>query len=150
MASTGSGFSGAGGGPANRLFAGDVWTWTSICADSKLICNWFIGGRDADFATLFMDDLADRLSHRVQLTTDGHKAYLNAIENAFGNEIDYAQLVKLYGAAPESAKGRYSPAQCTGIRRRRRSETRKRSTSARHMPSAITLRCGCTCAALLG
>ena len=74
-------------------FAGDVWTWTSICADSKLICNWFIGGRDADYAKLFMDDLADRLNNRVQLTTDGHKAYLNAIENAFGDEIDYAQLV---------------------------------------------------------
>jgi len=98
-------------------FAGDVWTWTSICADSKLICNWFIGGRDADYAKLFMDDLADRLNNRVQLTTDGHKAYLNAIENAFGNEIDYAQLVKLYGASPESAKGRYSPAQCTGIKK---------------------------------
>jgi IS1 family transposase len=98
-------------------FAGDVWTWTSICADSKLICNWFIGGRDADYAELFMDDLADRLNNRVQLTTDGHKAYFNAIENAFGNEIDYAQLVKLYGAAPESAKGRYSPAKCTGIKK---------------------------------
>jgi IS1 family transposase len=98
-------------------FAGDVWTWTSICADSKLVCNWFIGGRDADFAKLFMDDLADRLNNRVQLTTDGHKAYLSAIENAFGNELDYAQLVKLYGAAPESAKGRYSPAQCTGIKK---------------------------------
>ncbi len=98
-------------------FAGDVWTWTSLCADTKLNCNWFIGGRDADYAKLFMDDLADRLSNRVQLTTDGHKAYLNAIENAFGNEIDYAQLVKLYGTAPESAKGRYSPAQCTGIKK---------------------------------
>lgn len=98
-------------------FAGDVWTWTSICADTKLICNWFVGGRDADYAKLFMDDLADRLNNRVQLTTDGHKAYLNAIENAFGNEIDYAQLVKLYGAAPESAKGRYSPAKCTGIKK---------------------------------
>ncbi len=98
-------------------FAGDVWTWTSICADTKLICNWFIGGRDADYAKLFMDDLADRLNNRVQLTTDGHKAYLNAIENAFGNEIDYAQLMKLYGAAPESAKGRYSPAKCTGIKK---------------------------------
>ncbi len=66
---------------------------------------------------MFMDDLADRLSSRVQLTTDGHKAYLSAIEGAFGNEIDYAHLVKLYGAAPESAKGRYSPAECTGIKK---------------------------------
>jgi hypothetical protein len=83
-------------------FAGDVWTWTSICADSKLICNWFVGGRDAEYA---------------EHTTDGHKAYLNAIEGAFGAEIDYAQLVKLYGAAPESAKGRYCPAECTGIKK---------------------------------
>jgi IS1 family transposase len=98
-------------------FAGDVWTWTSICADSKLICNWFVGGRDADYAKLFMDDLAGRLNNRVQMTTDGHKAYLQAIEGAFGAEIDYAQLVKLFGAAPETAKGRYSPAQCTGIKK---------------------------------
>ena len=84
---------------------------------SKLICNWFVGGRDAEFAKLFMDDLAARLNSRVQMTTDGHKAYLNAIEGAFGAEIDYAQLVKMYGAAPESAKGRYSPAECTGIKK---------------------------------
>jgi IS1 family transposase len=98
-------------------FAGDVWTWTALDADSKLICNWFIGGRDADYAKLFMDDLASRLNNRVQMTTDGHKAYLSAIEGAFGAEIDYAQLVKLFGAAPESAKGRYSPAQCIGIKK---------------------------------
>jgi IS1 family transposase len=99
------------------LFDGDVWTWTSICADTEFICNWFIGGRDADSAKLFMDDLASRLNNRVQMTTDGHKAYLSAIEGAFGAEIDYAQLVKLFGSAPESAKGRYSPAQCTGIKK---------------------------------
>ncbi len=98
-------------------FAGDVWTWTSICADSKLICNWFVGGRDADYAKLFMDDLASRLNSRVQMTTDGHKAYLQAIEGAFGADIDYAQLVKMFGASPESAKGRYSPAECTGIKK---------------------------------
>jgi IS1 family transposase len=101
-------------------FAGDVWTWTSICADSKLICNWFVGGRDAEFAQLFMDDLAGRLNHRVQLTTDGHKAYLTAIKDAFGSDIDYAMLVKLYGASSDSAKGRYSPAACTGIKKTRK------------------------------
>jgi hypothetical protein len=74
------------------------------------IVHWFIGGRDADYGKMFIDDLADRLNNRVQLTTDGHKAYLNGIENAFGGEIDYAQLVKLYGAAAENAKGRSSPA----------------------------------------
>ena len=105
------------GGKNAPTFAGDVWTWTSICADSKLICNWFVGSRDAEFAHLFMDDLASRLNHRVQLTTDGHKAYLTAVEGAFGNDIDYAMLVKLFGASPESAKGRYSPAECTGIKK---------------------------------
>jgi IS1 family transposase len=98
-------------------FAGDVWTWTSICADSKLICNWFVGGRDADFAKLFMDDLASRLNGRVQMTTDGYKVYMQAVEGAFGSEIDYAMLVKMYGTAPEAFKGRYSPAECTGIKK---------------------------------
>jgi IS1 family transposase len=110
----------APGAKTAPTFAGDVWTWTSICADSKLICNWFVGGRDAEFAHLFMDDLAGRLNHRVQMTTDGHKAYLNAIEGAFGSDIDYAMLVKLFGASPESAKGRYSPAECTGIKKTRK------------------------------
>jgi IS1 family transposase len=107
----------AAGAKSAPTFAGDVWTWTSICADTKLIPNWFVGGRDADYAKLFMDDLASRFNGRVQLTTDGHKAYLQAIEGAFGSEIDYGQLVKLFGAAPDSAKGRYSPADCTGIKK---------------------------------
>jgi IS1 family transposase len=99
------------------VFAGDVWTWTSICAESKLIANWFVGGRDAEFAELFMNDLAARLTHRVQMTTDGHKVYLNAIEGAFGAEIDYAQLVKMFGSSPDAVKGRYSPADCTGAKK---------------------------------
>jgi IS1 family transposase len=104
----------APGAKTAPTFAGDVWTWTSICADSKLICNWFVGGGDAEFAHLFMDDLAARLNHRVQMTTDGHKAYLTAIDRAFGSEIDYAMLVKMFGTAPDAKKGRYSPADCTG------------------------------------
>jgi IS1 family transposase len=99
--------------------AGDTWTWTAIDADSKLIVSYLVGGRDSEYAKAFMDDLAGRLANRVQLTSDGHKAYLEAVEGAFGAEIDYAMLVKLYGASPESAKGRYSPAECTGIRKRR-------------------------------
>lgn len=95
------------------LAYGDVWTWTTICADSKLICNWIVGGRDADFAMALMDDLAKRLNHRIQLTTDGHKAYLEAVEGAFGGDIDFAQLVKLYGQAPEGQR-RYSPPVITG------------------------------------
>ncbi len=99
--------------------AGDLWTWTAIDADSKLIVSYLVGGRDAGYAHEFMDDVASRLANRVQLTTDGHKAYLEAVEGAFGADVDYAQLVKMYGATSESAKGRYSPAECTGIRKRR-------------------------------
>lgn len=99
--------------------AGDVWTWTALDADTKLIVSYLVGGRDAEYAMAFMDDLRGRLINRVQLTTDGHKAYLQAVEEAFGANVDYAQLVKLYGAAPEGAQGRYSPAQCTGIRKSR-------------------------------
>ena len=97
--------------PAN---AGDTWTWTAIDADNKLMISWLVGGRDGDYAMAFMDDLRSRLANRVQLTSDGHRAYLEAVEGAFGGDVDYAQLVKIYGASPESTKGRYSPAECTG------------------------------------
>jgi IS1 family transposase len=97
--------------------AGDVWTWTGICTESKMIVSWLVGGRDSGYAIEFMDDLRSRLASRVQLTTDGHKSYLEAVEGAFGGDVDYAQLVKLYGEAPESMKGRYSPAECTGIKK---------------------------------
>lgn len=88
--------------------AGDVWTWTAIDADSKLICGWMVGDRNAETASFFMQDLASRLAGRVQLTTDGHKAYLVAVEGAFGADIDYGMLVKMYGTPPEAEK-RYSP-----------------------------------------
>jgi IS1 family transposase len=94
--------------------SGDAWTWTALDADSKLIAAYFVGGRDGECAMWFIDGLRGRLANRVQLTSDGHKAYLEAVEAAFGADIDYAQLVKIYGASPESAKGRYSPAECTG------------------------------------
>jgi IS1 family transposase len=97
--------------------AGDVWTWTGIDPDSKLMISWVVGSRDAYSAKSLMDDLAARLANKVQLTTDGHGAYLEAVEEAFGAEIDYAMLIKLYGASPESAVGRYSPAECIGIRK---------------------------------
>jgi IS1 family transposase len=99
--------------PAN---VGDTWTWTGIDADSKLIVSWFIGSCDADAAWTFMRDLADRLANRVQLTTDGHNAYLDAVAGAFGTSIDYAMLVKQYGSAPEAQK-RYSPPVCIGTER---------------------------------
>jgi IS1 family transposase len=97
--------------------AGDTWTWTAIDADSKMIISYLVGGRDGEYAAAFMDDVASRLANRVQLTTDGHKAYLEAVEGAFGADVDYAQLVKIYGAAPDGGKGRYSPAECTGIKK---------------------------------
>ena len=91
--------------------AGDVWTWVAIDADSKLIPTWRIGPRDAFTALDFMTDLAERLSNRVQLTTDGHTPYLDAVEEAFGMDIDYAQLIKIYGQDRES-EARYSPVVC--------------------------------------
>lgn len=96
--------------------AGDVWTWTAIDADTKLMVAYFVGDRGAESAMCLMDDLRDRLANRVQLTTDGHKAYLDAVEGAFGGDVDYAQLVKLYGPTI-SAPGRYSPAECIGARK---------------------------------
>jgi IS1 family transposase len=99
--------------------AGDTWTWTGIEAQSKLIISWLVGGRDGEYAMAFIDDLRSRLANRVQLTTDGHKAYLEAVEGAFGDDVDYAQIIKLYGNAPESMKGKYSPAECIGSRKER-------------------------------
>ena len=96
--------------------AGDVWTWTSLCADTKLICNWLVGNRSVGCAMQLMDDLKARLVNRVQITTDGHKPYLYAVDVAFGKEVDYAQLVKLYGNSVEGQK-RYSPADCIGCRK---------------------------------
>lgn len=95
--------------------AGDVWTWTGLDADTKLIVSWHVSlGRDSDSAIAVMDDLRSRLASRVQLTTDGHRAYLEAVEGAFGGDVDYAQLVKLYGDAPREDQRRYSPVECVG------------------------------------
>jgi IS1 family transposase len=96
--------------------AGDLWTWTALDADSKLIVSYLIGGRDAGYAHEFMQDVASRLANRVQMTTDGLKAYLDAVEGAFRADIDYAQLVKMYGDAPHPP-GRYSPANAPGSER---------------------------------
>ena len=93
--------------------AGDTWTWTGVDADSKLVVSWLVGPRDAGSAFTFVHDLADRLISRVQLTSDGLGLYVSAVEDAFGADVDYSQLVKLYGAAPETDT-RYSPATCQG------------------------------------
>jgi len=96
---------------------GDTWTWVAMCADSKLVPCWFVGQRHAGAAYHFIHDLKGRLANRVQLTTDGHRAYLSAVEDAFGCEVDFAMLQKLYGDAPLETETRYSPAQCLGTRR---------------------------------
>ena len=95
--------------------AGDVWTWTAICADTKLVPSWIVGDRSSETAIELMDDLRPRLANRVQLTSDGHKAYLEAVEGAFGGDVDYAQLVKIYGTSDETGK---KSSECIGIHKR--------------------------------
>ncbi|QEC70243.1 DDE-type integrase/transposase/recombinase [Panacibacter ginsenosidivorans] len=99
--------------------AGDVWTWTALDADTKLMVAWNVGSRDAETANEFMYDVASRLNNRVQLTTDGHKPYLQAVSDAFGTQIDFAQLIKLYGGSEgtTSTERKYSPAECTGCKK---------------------------------
>jgi len=94
---------------------GDVWTWTALCADTKLIVSWRVGNRDAETACEFTKDLSSRLANRVQLTTDGHKVYYNAVEQAFGSNVDYAMLVKLYGSGRDT-EATYSPAKIMSCR----------------------------------
>ena len=103
-------------GMDGKFGLGSVWTWTALDADTKPIPAWLVGSRDAEAADAFMQDLAGRVANRVQLTTAGHKAYLNAVEGAFRNEIDCAMLLKIYGNAPQPDT-RYSPAECIGCRK---------------------------------
>lgn len=98
---------------------GDVYTWTAMCADSKLILSFLVGRRDAAHGKVFIQDLADRLNNRVQLTTDGHKVYLEAVENAFAGDIDYAMLVKVYEPSPMEDQRKYSPVECMGAKIRK-------------------------------
>jgi IS1 family transposase len=102
---------------AAPIDAGDVWTWVAIDSESKLVPSWRIGDRSSETAIAFVDDLAKRLANRVQITSDGHKAYLEAIEGAFGGDVDYGMLVKIYGPAPEGQR-RYSPAECIGAEKK--------------------------------
>lgn len=107
------------GAKAAPEHAGDTWTWTALDSESKLIVSYMVGGRDGEYAIGFMDDLRARLANRVQLTTDGHKAYLEAVEGAFGGDVDYAQLIKLYGE-PTGQNGherKYLPSECTGTKK---------------------------------
>ena len=98
---------------------GDCWTWTALDADSKLILSFRFGDRSLGTAYDFMHDVADRLANRIQLTTDGHKVYIEAVESAFNLDVDYAMLRKIYGADPEAAEARYSPAKCIGCEMKR-------------------------------
>lgn len=98
--------------------AGDIWTWTAIDADTKLVLSWLVGGRDSNAASVFLHDLKDRLANRIQLTSDGHGSYLQAVPHAFDDDVDYAMLVKVYGAAPEGQR-RYSPPACLGAHARK-------------------------------
>jgi IS1 family transposase len=105
--------------PAERegeFGVGDVWTWTAICADTKIIASWMVGDRGAAAANAFIADLAGRLSNRIQLTTDGHRVYVDAVERAFGADIDYAMLVKVYGEGPASPERKYSPSEHIGTK----------------------------------
>ena len=99
--------------------AGDAWLWVATCADTKLVPSWLVGGRDGNTAVIFTDDLQARLANRVQITSDGHKAYLEAVATSFGGDVDYAMLIKIYGPISEHAVGRYSPADCVGARKER-------------------------------
>ena len=101
----------------HQFGVGDVWTWVAMCADTKIVPCWHVDIRGAEAAKAFIDNLAGRLANRVQLTTDGHRAYLEAIENAFGDDIDYGMLIKLYGGSAEQEK-RYSPAKCEGTKKK--------------------------------
>jgi len=105
---------------AGEFGYGDVWTWVAMDADTKLVPTWGVGRRDGRMAQLFIRDLAARLANRVQVTTDGHKVYLEAVEGAFGSEVDYAMLVKMYeGDSGKSPESRYSPGHCTGATKQR-------------------------------
>jgi IS1 family transposase len=114
---------------------GSVWTWTALDADTKLICSWMVGNRDAIAARAFIQDLASRLSNRIQLTTDGHSAYLQAVDEAFGSNIDYAMLVKLYGADLQGDT-RYSPAACLGAK----AETKTGNPVRKHVSTSYVER----------
>ena len=128
--------------------AGDVWTWVGIDAQTKLVASWLVGSRDGDTAKTFVKDLASRLANRIQLTSDGHKAYLEAVEDAFGAGVDYAMLQKIYGRAAEGEK-RYSPAECIGCK----TKVIEGKPDPKHISTSYverqTSRCACRCAALL-
>ncbi len=129
-------------------YAGDVWTFTAIDADTKLVISWAVGRRDAGCAADFLQDVAGRLANRIQLTTDGHRMYLTAVPDAIGNRIDFAQIHKIYGNDPKG-KLATAPRNVWEPSAWRLSATRKKSTSRLAMWNGRISTCGCRCAALL-
>jgi IS1 family transposase len=123
----------------DNLGIGDVWTWTALDPDTKLMMSWCVGRRDVDSAYTFMQDVATRLANRVQLTTDGHRAYLNAVRDTFGDNIDYAMLVKLYGNNPNGERT-YSPSTCMGAKK----VTIKGAPDERHVSTSYVERSNLT------
>jgi hypothetical protein len=121
---------------------GDVWTWTAICADTKIVPCWWVGGRSGRDAHTFISSLASRLANRIQLTTDGHRVYLDAVESAFGSEVDYAMLVKMYGNDPRETETRYSPQSAPERWQPLLSATRIAATSPPATSSGKISRCG--------
>lgn len=132
---------------AAPINADDIWTWVGLDADSKLAVSWFVGNRDGEPAMIFIDDLAKRLADRVQLTSDGHRAYLEAVEGAFGGDIDYAVLHKVYGAAPEGSKAATARRNASASRSTGLKEIQILSTSARPLWNARICPCGWAIAA---
>src|SRR5712671_69590 len=132
----------AGSKRAGDPTAGDCWTWTAIEAETKLLISYTVGGRDAEYALALMADLRGRLANRVQLTTDGHRAYLQAVEEAFGADVDYGMLVRLYG--PETSgqghERKYSPSECVGARK----DTITGNPDPRHVSTSYTERANLT------
>ena len=120
----------------------DCWTWTAIEPDTKLLVSYQVGGRDAEYALMLMDDLRGRLANRVQLTTDGHKAYLSAVEEAFGADVDYGMLVKLYGGETggQGHERKYSPSECLGARK----DTITGNPDPKHISTSYTERANLT------
>jgi hypothetical protein len=130
--------------------AGDIWTWTALDADHKLIVSYLVGGRDAAYANSFIEDVASRLANRVQPTTDGHKPYLVAVEGSFGADINYAMLIKHYGEPVGVRWAATAPASASALNNVRLRDGPTKPTSARPTSSGRTSRCGCRCAASPG
>ena len=128
---------------------GSMWTWTALCADTKLIVSWQLGARDAANAQMFMRDVSERLRHRVQLTTDGNRLYVDAVEDNFMGDVDYAMLIKVYGNEASKPETRYSPAKCLGTKGKQVNGTPDPAHVSTSTPNARTSTSECRIVAIL-